>query len=119
MLRKEARLLAKQAAEELKDRPFNSSAEDVGFDLHTFELDGKELNVFAYIGKQRDERGAEWYSVYSGVEHVNGENIYAGYDHSTNSLATEELEDEIFALGNMYTREKYLVELRELIKEVN
>ncbi len=119
MLREEARLLAKQAAEELKDRQFNSPVDDVVFDLYTFELDGKELNVFAYIGKQRDEHGAEWYSVYSGVEYINGENIYADYNHSTNGLATEELEDEIFALGNMYTKEKYLEELRELINEVN
>lgn len=118
MLREEARLLAKQAAEELKNRPFNSSTEDVGFDLYTFELDEKELNVFAYIGKQRDERGAEWYAVFYGVECIRGDDVYTDYSY-TNGLITDELEDEIFALGNMYTREKYLEELRELIKEVN
>lgn len=68
--------------------------------------------------ESRDEMyGAEWYSVYAGVEYAGGDNIYADYDHSTNGLSTEELADELFALGNLYTKEENLENLREMMQE--
>lgn len=53
MTNKEAMQLAMQAAEDLKDVPFNDPVRDTEFDLYTFDLNGETLNVFAYIGKQR------------------------------------------------------------------
>lgn len=118
MTKKEAMTLAMQAAEDLKSVPFNDPVKDTGFDLYTFTMNGKTLNVFAYIGKQRDEKyGTEWYSVYAGVEYVGGDNLYADYAHSTNGLLVEELADELFALGNMYTREENCEMLRKMMQE--
>lgn len=118
MTHKKAMTLAMQAVEDLKNVPFNDPVKDTAFDLYTFTMNEKELNVFAYIGKQRDEEyGTEWYSVYAGVEYVGGDNLYADYAHSTNGLLVEELADEIFALGNMYMREENREELRKMMQE--
>ena len=118
MTHKKAMTLAMQAVEDLKNVPFNDPVKDTVFDLYTFTMNEKKLNVFAYIGKQRDEEyGTEWYSVYAGVEYVGGDTLYADYAHSTNGLLVEELADEIFALGNMYTREENREELWKMMQE--
>lgn len=116
MDKRQAKMLAEQAVNELADRPFNNPIEDVGFDLYTFDLDEETFNVFAYIGKQEDENGVRWYSVYAGVEYGNGDNIYADYEHSTANLDTEELANELYELANMYQDSDNLEDLRDMIK---
>lgn len=117
---KKALAIATQTERDLKDVPFNDSIKDSGWDLYTFELDGAKLNVFAYISKQRNEdTKAEWYSIYSGVEYVGGDNIFADYAHSTSKLSLAELTDRIFDLTMMYRpdQKKNLEHLRKLMHE--
>lgn len=77
MKKKDAMDIAKDAKAELQNCPFNNPTNEIGYDLYSFQIDDAEYNVFAYIGKQQDEDGKKWYSVYAGVEHEGGDTIYA------------------------------------------
>jgi len=107
MKKKEARKIAEEAKQCLQNAKFNNPADEVGYDLYEFELDGQLMNVFAYISKRKDN-DREWYSVYAGVEYDGGDNVYADYDNSTEHLQVDELTESIYALANMYTKQENL-----------
>lgn len=115
MTRKESLEMAKQIRDSVTN--FNNVNDEVGFDLYSFEMDGTKFNVFAYVRKEQDEhyRRHKWYAVYAGVEYDGGDDIYADYDNSTDSLRVSELADVLFRLSTMYEDEKYLNELRNMI----
>lgn len=115
MTRKESLEMAKQIRDSVTN--FNDVNDEVGFDLYTFEMDGAEFNVFAYVRKEQDEqyRRHKWYAVYAGVEYEGGDNVYADYDNSTDNLRVSELADALFRLSNMYKYEKHLNDLRNMI----
>lgn len=103
MTKKEAKKIATEIRLELQLAPYNDPTSDVGYDFFEFSINDTKLNVFAYIGKMKDET-SKIYSVYAGVEYLNSDNIYADYDHSTTHLRTSELADAIYELANMYIR---------------
>lgn len=115
MTRKESMKIAREIRDSVTN--FNDVNDEVGFDLYTFEMDGATFNVFAYVRKEQDEhyRRHKWYAVYAGVEYDGGDDIYADYDNSTNSLRVSELADVLFKLSKMYEDEKHLNELRNMI----
>lgn len=115
MTRKESREMAKQIRDSITK--FNDVNNEVGFDLYTFEMDGTEFNVFAYVRKEQDEQNPKhkWYAVYAGVEYEGGDNIYADYDNSTEHLRVSELADTLFKLSNMYKDNECLDKLKNMI----
>lgn len=117
MLKKEAMEIAIDARNELQNSAFNNPQNDIGYDLYSFQLDGTEFEVFAYIGKQKDEDGQKWYSVYAGVEYAGGDTIYADYDNSTSNLNVTELADAIYLVANLYTKQVNLENLRKMLSE--
>ena len=114
MLKKEALELAKEIKSDLQFIDFNSS--DIGIILHSFELDGCMFNVFAYVGKAKDEFKHKFYSIYSGVEYDGGDNVYANYDYSTYNFKVSEIADSLFKLANYYENDKNFLELKQIIK---
>lgn len=116
MTKNEAKEIARDAKDELKESRFNDPTGDAGFDLYEFDLDQKKMNVFAYIGKRKDQTH-RWYSVYAGVERADGCIIYADYDYSTANWKVDELTDAIYELANLYTKPENLENLRKMIVE--
>ena len=117
MKKKEAMDIARDAKTELKKCQFNNLSHEIGYDLYSFQMDSIEYNVFAYIGKQQDEDGKKWYSVYAGVEFEGGDTIYADYDNSTNHLQISELANTIYQLANRYQKEENINTLRKMLEE--
>lgn len=114
MTRKETLEMAREIRDSLAN--FNDVNDEIGYDLYSFELNGSELNVFAYIRKEKDQNH-KWYAIYAGVEYEGGNNIYADYDNSTEHLRVCELADVLYHLANMYKQEKYLKELQKMMGE--
>lgn len=114
MTKEKAKQYALEARECLKNASFNTPTDEVGYDLYTFELDGETMNVFAYIRKEMDE-DKKWYAIYAGVEYIDGENVYADYDNSTDHLRIDELTNAIYNLANMYTKPENLDNLRSMM----
>lgn len=117
MLKKEAMEIAIDARNELQNSAFNNPQNDIGYDLYSFRLDSTEFEVFAYIGKQKDEDGKKWYSVYAGVEYAGGDTVYADYDNSTSNLNVTELADAIYLVANLYTKQVNLENFRKMLSE--
>lgn len=113
--KKEARSIAQDVENKLKNSAFNTPGTEVGYDIYDFNIDGTKYNVFAYFGKKSDGT-ARWYSVYAGLERECGDIIWADYDSSTAHLRTDELTNAIYKLGNMYTRNKNLQEIKKELK---
>lgn len=113
-----ARQIAVDAKDKLKDAHFNNPVQDEGYNLYQFTLDGYELNVFAYIGKQYDKQyNRKWYSVYGGIEYKDGDTIQADFENSTMHLTVAELTNAIYSLVNAYADPATLNELRLTMNE--
>ena len=94
---------------------FNNVNDEVGFDLYQFEVDGKQLNVFAYIRKGRDDEypSCKYYVIYTGVEYVGGDNIYTDYD--TVPLTLKALSNKLYELACEYQKEDAIEMLKEMM----
>lgn len=113
-----ARQIAVDAKNKLKDAHFNNPVQDEGYDLYQFTLDGYELNIFAYIGKQFDKQyNRKWYSVYGGTEYKDGDTIQADFENSTMHLTVAELTDAIYSLVNAYADPATLNALRQTMED--
>lgn len=113
LTKKEAYEMARDVKEGCTE--FNNLNDEVGFDLYQFEVDDKELNLFAYIrkGKYDEPPACKYYAVYWGVEYVGGDNIYTDYD--TVPLTLKDLASKLYELANEYKNEDAIRMLKEMM----